>query len=441
MQTKFTSEQLADPKIAEANDILRKCVHCGFCTATCPTYVLLGDELDSPRGRIYLIREMLEENKAPTRQVVKHIDRCLSCLACTTTCPASVDYMHLVDRARAYIHDRYRRPMIDRLMRSVIAAVLPDPNRFYAALKLAALARPLAPIFKVATALKPVAAMLELAPGSPSVGTGTDGATVHKADGIRKGRVVLLTGCVQPVLAPHINTATIRLLNRFGVEVVTPAEQGCCGALVHHMGKEKAAHRAARANIDAWRAEHDDDGLDAIIINASGCGTTVKDYGHMLAADTQYAEKAAWVTSLACDISEYLERLGIAGTPAPEQLRVAYHSACSLQHGQKVTETPKQLLRRSGFDVVDVPEGHLCCGSAGVYNVLQPDIAARLRQRKIDNIARVTPDLVATGNIGCITQIASASSIPIVHTVELIDWATGGPKPATLTKSQSGPAR
>ncbi len=432
MQTNFSLAQLADPNIAEANDILRKCVHCGFCTATCPTYVLLGDELDSPRGRIYLIREMLEENRRPTPQVVKHIDRCLSCLACTTTCPASVDYMHLIDRARAYINERYKRPLIDRILRAVMAAVLPYPHRFYGALRLAALARPLAPLFKVANALKPVAAMLELAPSVPGIGSGTDGSIEFPAVGKAVGRVVLLTGCVQPVLAPHINEATIRLLTRLGAEVVTPRAQGCCGALVHHMGREKDAHVAAKKNIDAWMAELDGPGLDAIIINASGCGTTVKDYAHMLQGDAAYAEKAKRVSDLACDITEYLERVEMPETAFSPNLRVAYHDACSLQHGQKVTQEPKRLLRAAGFDVADVPEGHLCCGSAGVYNILQPDIASRLRDRKVENIERVTPDLVATGNIGCITQISSATALPVVHTVELLDWCTGGPLPKKL---------
>ncbi len=432
MQTNFSLAQLADPNIAEANDILRKCVHCGFCTATCPTYVLLGDELDSPRGRIYLIREMLEDDKPPRASVVKHIDRCLSCLSCTTTCPASVDYMHLIDRARTHVHETYRRPLADRLIRRVIAAVLPHTNRFFAALRLAALARPMAPVFKIVPALKPLAAMLELAPHAPSVGDTGNIAEHNPGEGPRKGRVVLLEGCVQPVLAPHINEATVRLLSRLGIEVVVPAAQGCCGALVHHMGREADARDAARANIDAWLAEADGEGIDAIIINASGCGTTVKDYGHLLGSDPAYAGKAARISSLALDITEYLATLDLAAAKAPAPLRVAYHSACSMQHGQKIISGPKSLLREAGFEVVDVPEGHLCCGSAGVYNVMQPDIASRLKERKVANIERVAPDVVATGNIGCITQISSGTETPVVHTVELLDWATGGVRPKAL---------
>ena len=432
MQTQFTPEQLADPDIDTSNQILRKCVHCGFCTATCPTYVLLGDELDSPRGRIYLIKEMLESGKPATPQVVKHVDRCLSCLSCMTTCPASVNYMHLVDHARAYIQKTYRRPLIDRLLRMVIAWVLPNPNRFHAALKLAALGRPLAPLFRLAKPLRPVAAMLDLAPSAGAEPEAGETRTVIPAEGNRIGRVALLTGCVQPVLAPHINDATIRLLTRLGVEVVVPPAQGCCGALVHHMGRESDAHAAAKRNIDAWIAEIDGEGLDAILINASGCGTTVKDYGHMLREDEAYAEKARRVSVLTNDISEYLDTFHIDAPADWKPLKVAYHSACSLQHGQKIQLAPKRLLIKAGFEVADIAEGHLCCGSAGVYNVLQPDIATQLRDRKIVNIQRVAPDLVATGNIGCMTQLGSGMSIPVVHTVELLDWVSGGPKPQAL---------
>ena len=432
MQTKFTEQQLANPDFAESNKILRNCVHCGFCTATCPTYVLLGDELDSPRGRIYLMKEMLESDKPASAHVVKHVDRCLSCLSCMTTCPASVNYMHLVDHARAHIQKTYRRPIVDRLLRTVIAAVLPDPNRFYASLRLAALARPMAPLFRLVPALKPVAAMLTLAPKIENDAQASESRVVHPADGRRTGRVALLTGCVQPVLAPHINSATIRLFNRHGIEVITPQEQACCGALVHHMGREDAAHAAAKKNIDAWMAEIEGEGLDAIIINASGCGTTVKDYAHMLREDGQYAENAKRISALAKDVSEVLDTVTITPSADLPRTKVAYHSACSLQHGQQIRDLPKTLLANAGFDVVDIPEGHLCCGSAGVYNVLQPDIATRLRDRKVENIDRVAPDIVATGNIGCITQIGGGTGIPVVHTVELLDWVTGGPAPRAL---------
>ena len=428
MQTHFSLAQLADPATAESNKILRACVHCGFCTATCPTYVLLGDELDSPRGRIYLIKDMLEQGRPATADVVKHVDRCLSCLACMTTCPSGVHYMHLVDHARAHVEETYRRPLKDRLIRRLLAMVLPYPTRMRAALTLAPLGRPFAPLFE-AIGLKPLGAMLRLAPagGLPQA---LPRQNLHPATGPRKGRVALLQGCANRVLGSHVNAATIRVLNRRGIEVVTPAAEVCCGALVHHMGREHEAHHQAKANIDLWTAEIEGRGLDAIVVNVSGCGTTVKDYGFMLRNDKAYAQKAARVSALTRDISEYLASLPQAAPAAPLGVTVAYHPACSLQHGQRVTRQPKELLARHGFAVTDIPEGHLCCGSAGTYNILQSEIARTLRDRKIANIVRTNPDVIAAGNIGCITQIASGTTIPVVHTIELIDWATGGPKPA-----------
>ncbi len=374
MQTNFTLAQLADPNIAVADKILRACVHCGFCTATCPTYVLLGDELDSPRGRIYLIKEMLEKNKPPTREVVKHIDRCLSCLACMTTCPSGVNYMHLVDQARVRIEQQY--------------------------------ARPLAPQ--------------------------TDAQRIFPVEGTRKGRVALLSGCVDRVVQPAIRAAAIRLLNRQGIEVVLTEGEACCGSLSHHMGREHEALAFVRNNVDAWTREIEGGGLDAILITASGCGTTIKDYGFMLRTDPSYRDKAAKVSELAKDISEYLAKLAPLPPVAVRNIKVAYHSACSMQHGQQIDREPKELLAKAGFIVRDIPEGHLCCGSAGTYNMLQSDIAARLLARKVENIAKTSPQVVATGNIGCITQIASGISVPVVHTVELLDWATGGPLPEAL---------
>jgi len=434
MQTRFSLAQLADPDIAESNRILRACVHCGFCTATCPTYVLLGDELDSPRGRIYLIKDMLEQGRPATADVVQHLDRCLSCLACMTTCPSGVHYMHLVDHARSHVEKTYRRPWRDRLVRALLAAVLPYPARLRAALKAAPLARPFAGLL-TAIGFKPLAAMLRLAPSADAVAVAAAAPQrrIHPADGLRRGRVALLQGCANRVLGGHINAATIRLLNRLGIEVVTPEDESCCGALVHHMGREHQAHAQAKANIDLWIEEIDGDGLDAIVINVSGCGTTVKDYGFMLRTDVAYADKAAKVSSLARDISEYLAALPLPEPVRPTGLTVAYHAACSLQHGQRIVRQPKQLLTRQGFVVKDIAEGHLCCGSAGTYNILQSEIAQTLRDRKIANIAQLSPDVIAAGNIGCITQIASGTAIPVVHPVELIDWATGGPKPTGLS--------
>jgi glycolate oxidase iron-sulfur subunit len=429
MQTSFTLAQLADPQVAESEKILRACVHCGFCTATCPTYVLLGDELDSPRGRIYLIKEMLEHDRPATAEVVKHIDRCLSCLACMTTCPSGVHYMHLVDHARAHIEETYHRPLIDRLMRAFLAHVMPYPVRLRAATLAAQLARPLAPLFAF-IGLKPIAAALRLAPSrKPEPMTPQQ---VYPARGQHRGRVALLAGCANEALKPSITQATIRLLNRHSVEVVVAPGEGCCGSLVHHLGREHAALAQARANIDAWTREIEGQGLDAILITISGCGTMVKDYGFMLRTDQAYAAKAAKVSALALDVSEYLATLRLDAPAARSTLTVAYHSACSLQHGQQVHREPKELLSQMGFVVRDVAEGHLCCGSAGTYNILQPDIADRLRARKIGHIEDTGADLIAAGNVGCMTQLAAGTAIPVVHPVELIDWATGGPVPEAL---------
>ncbi|MCQ4631840.1 glycolate oxidase subunit GlcF [Shinella sp. CPCC 100929] len=432
MQTNFTAEQLADPHVATSEKILRKCVHCGFCTATCPTYVTLGNELDSPRGRIYLIKDMLENGRPADAEVVTHIDRCLSCLACTTTCPSGVDYMHLVDHARVHIEETYKRPFWNRLTRNVLAAVLPYPGRFRLALKAAALGRPFAGLLKRVKVLEPFAAMLELAPRTLPKASDSAKPGTHLAAGARRGRVAILSGCAQPVLKPEINEATIRLLTRLGVEVVAPAGEVCCGSLVHHMGREAQALEAARRNVDVWLGEVEKGGLDAIIITASGCGTTIKDYGFMLRLDPAYADKAARVSALAKDVTEYLSTLDLPQQEA-RGLTVAYHSACSMQHGQKITMAPKTLLKKAGFVVRDPAEGHLCCGSAGTYNILQSEISAKLKARKVKNIEATKADLIATGNIGCITQIATGTPIPILHTVELLDWAYGGKKPAVLS--------
>ncbi|KAA1178313.1 glycolate oxidase subunit GlcF [Rhizobium tropici] len=439
MQTNFTLAQLADPHVAESEAILRKCVHCGFCTATCPTYVTLGNELDSPRGRIYLIKDMLENGRAADAEVVTHIDRCLSCLACTTTCPSGVDYMHLVDHARAHIENTYRRPLMDRLTRNVLAAVLPYPGRFRLALRLANLGRPFNGLLRRVPALKAFAAMLDLAPRRIPAPSPFARPARHEPQAEWRGRVAILTGCAQPVLDPAINEAAIRLLTRLGVEVVVPEGEVCCGSLVHHMGREEQALTAARANVDLWTREIEASGLDAIIITASGCGTTIKDYGHMLRLDPAYAEKAARVSALAKDITEYLAGLDLP-SHMPRGITVAYHSACSMQHGQKITMAPKLLLKAAGFTVRDPAEGHLCCGSAGTYNIMQPEISAELKARKVRNIEATKADIIATGNIGCITQIATGTNIPILHTVELLDWAYGGEMPAKLKGLQPAAA-
>ncbi|MEX2298888.1 MAG: glycolate oxidase subunit GlcF [Dongiaceae bacterium] len=430
MQTSFTLAQLADPDIDAANGILRSCVHCGFCLATCPTYLLLGDELDSPRGRIYLMKSMLEEDRAADAETATHIDRCLSCLACMTTCPSGVHYMHLVDIGRAHIEKTYRRPWADRALRSVLAHTMPYTGRFRAALLGAALLRPLRFL-----AFGRLRAMLDLAPGLPAPRSATEGAQIFPAEGTRRARVALLEGCVQPALKPAINEATIRLLTRHGIEIVQAEGAACCGSLAHHLGWQDESHAQAKANIDAWLREADASGLDAILVNASGCGTTLKDYGFMFRADPVWAAKAARVSALAKDVTEFLVAQGIgdaSGARDNRHLAVAYHSACSMQHGQKIDREPRDLLRRAGFEVREINEGHLCCGSAGTYNILQSDLADDLRARKATNIAKTGADILATGNIGCIAQLERAVNMPVVHTVELLDWATGGPKPAGI---------
>jgi glycolate oxidase iron-sulfur subunit len=426
MQTTFTPEQLSDPDIARSNDILRNCVHCGFCTATCPTYQVLGDELDSPRGRIYLIKDMLENARKPDAKTVMHIDRCLSCLACMTTCPSGVHYMHLVDHARAYIEKNYNRPLSDRVLRWFLARILPYPMRFRVALLGAKIGRPFARLMPDAR----LRAMLEMAPRTiPPVSRNDDPQTFAAEN--PKLRVALMTGCAQKALNTDINDATIRLLTRLGAEVVVAEGAGCCGALTHHMGKVTDSHATAAKNIKAWAREIDQGGLDAIVINISGCGTTVKDYGHMFRNDPLAAD-AARVSAIAMDVSEILMKLDL---PEGENknTKVAYHAACSLQHGQQIKAFPKDLLKWAGFTVLEPADSHLCCGSAGTYNLMQPEISKQLKTRKVQTLEALTPDIIAAGNIGCMMQIGGGTDVPIVHTVELLDWATGGPQPPALT--------
>jgi glycolate oxidase iron-sulfur subunit len=424
METSFTLEQLADPDMRESEKILRACVHCGFCTATCPTYVLLGDELDSPRGRIYLLKEMLEKNVPASDDVVTHIDRCLSCLSCMTTCPSGVNYMHLVDHGRRHIEETYTRPLTDRIVRWLLAFVLPRPSVFRKLIAFGSVARPIESLLP-----RRLRGMLELLPKTSSIAS-LKSERVFPAQGIRRKRVALLTGCVQQVIAPEINDATVRLLTRHGCEVIVASGSGCCGALSHHLGRE--ADNWIKANVDAWSLLVENEELDAVVVNASGCGTMVKDYGFLLRDESLYAEKAQHISAITQDVSELLISLGLKEPVMAMGQRVAYQNPCSMQHGQKVSAEPKALLAKAGFDVLDVPEGHLCCGSAGTYNILQPELAAQLRDRKVGNITTLHPDIIASGNIGCMVQIGSGTEIPIVHTVELLDWATGGIKPAAL---------
>lgn len=430
MQTNFTTEQLTDPEIARSNKILRACVHCGFCTATCPTYQVLGDELDSPRGRIYLIKDMLESGRDADEKTVKHLDRCLSCLSCMTTCPSGVNYMHLIDHARIHVERTYRRPWRDRVLRAMLARVLPYPRRFRLALFGAKIARPFARLLPDAR----LRAMVALAPKSLRPVSRLDDGQVLAPEGAKRARVALMPGCAQRALNTDINEATIRLLRRAGCEVVIPPAFGCCGALTHHMGREADAHRAASATIRGFAEIEKIAPLDAIIVNTSGCGTTIKDYGAIFTGDP-LEPHARRVAALTKDVTEFLATLGLPEPAGAAPLRVAYHSACSLQHGQQIRSAPKDLLSAAGFTVLEPRNPHLCCGSAGTYNILQPELSAELKRRKVETLDALDPQVIAAGNIGCMMQIGSGSAVPVVHTVELLDWATGGPKPPALEKT------
>ena len=428
MQTNFTLDQLKDPKTAEANDILRRCVHCGLCTAACPTYVLRGDERDSPRGRIYLIKGMLESGEGADRAVVRHVDRCLSCLTCMTACPSGVDYMHLVDIARDHIEKTHQRSPKERLVRRVLGRMLPDQRLFRRAMWAAIVARPMRGLLH-RLGMGGFARMLEVSSGQrPRRGRYHNVETV-KSDSPNGRRVALLRGCVQSALRPDITDATVRVLTLHGYEVVMEEQQGCCGALQHHLGLTEAAEAQVMCNVDSFSAAMRHTPLEAIIATASGCGTMMKDYGHVLTRDKAYTERAAKIADLTMDVSEFLAGIEVAPPKRWSDITVAYHGACSLRNGQQIEAEPRALLERVGFNVVEIAEPHLCCGSAGTYNILQPEFSDELRERKTHNIAATGADVVATGNICCLMQLRGGSSVPVVHTVELVDWALGGPLP------------
>jgi glycolate oxidase iron-sulfur subunit len=428
MQTNFTEPQLKDSDIKSTEKIFKKCVHCGMCNATCPTHQILGDELDGPRGRIYLIKDMLEKNKEPNEKVVKHIDRCLSCYSCMTTCPAGVNYMHVIDHGKKYIEKNYKRPFFDNLLRYFLSITLPNVKLF----KLSSYGVKLIKPFKFLLPSR-IRDMIDLMPTAfPKKSLPIQ--EIYKAKRKQKvARVALLTGCVQKEISPQINEATIRLLNRHGVEVVVPKKIRCCGSLNHHLGKEEDAHADFKNNINTWYEEHQKGNLDAILSNTSGCGTTMKDYGFIFRDDKELSKKAKLVSSLTKDITEYLyESLKLNIKPKDKKYKVAYHSACSMQHGQKVHTQPISLLEKTNNEILEIPEGHICCGSAGTYNILQSKIAKQLLAKKVNNIESLSPDFISTGNIGCITQISHGTKVPILHTIEVLDWYTGGPKPEIL---------
>ena len=417
MQTNFSEDQLKNKDNKSTEKILRKCVHCGMCNATCPTFNILGDELDGPRGRIYLIKEMIEKKKTPTKKVVSHIDKCLSCYSCMTTCPSGVNYMHLIDHGRNYIEKKYKRPFFEKVFRDFLSKTLPKPKIFRFLILFAKVGQ----IFKFLLPKK-LRSMLDVAP--------------KKIYGKKPtARVALLIGCVQRVVSPQINESTIRVLNRHGVEVITMPEIECCGSLNHHLGKESLAKETFKNNINMWYDEYLKNGLDAIISNTSGCGTTLKDYGFVFRDDNDLKKKAKKISELTKDITEFLDqnlKLSFKKDKLLKKYNIAYHSACSMQHGQKVHKQPIDLLEQTGNKVLNIPDGHICCGSAGTYNILQSDLANKLLKQKVDNINKIKPDFISTGNIGCIMQITNGTNIPILHTVEVIDWYTGGPKPKSL---------
>jgi len=419
MRTHFSPSQLTNPHLAAVEENLRACVHCGICTATCPTYVLLGDERDGPRGRIVMMQQMLEENATPSPETVLHVDRCLSCLACRSACPSSVDYARLVDTSRIHIQTRYRRAMGDRLLRWLIAKVLPRPGLMRLSLTFAPLGR-----------LLPgrLGAMARMST-RPKHRRGTASLTHVRA---MTRRVAIMPGCAQSVLAPEIDEAVARVLARRGIALVPLAGAGCCGSLVHHLGRSEDAKAWARRAIEAFEQAKD---CEAVLITATGCSAYLKDLEHVFAGDPVWQPRAA---AFAAKARDFLELAAAQSAAPPRRLRVAWQAPCSLQNGLKLADAGRKLLADSGFDVLDIPEGHLCCGSAGSYSILQPEIAGQLRERKLANIAALKPDVIATANIGCLHHLTGPDAPPVVHLAELIDWAEGGATPAFL-ESQRRP--
>lgn len=424
MRTDIDPQLLTDPDVKVSEEVLRACVHCGFCNATCPTYLLTGNELEGPRGRIYLIKNVLENGIKASRKTIEHIDNCLGCLACETTCPSGVDYSRLLEEARPRLDKLVKRPFTHRLLRAMLTRILPYPGRFRFALKMSGLGRVFSWLMP-----KNMRPLLDMAPKRLPRSAEVAKAGVVSAVGEKRMRVALLTGCAQQVLGPQINDATVRLLTRLGAEVVMPKDAGCCGALTFHMGERKRSRKLMQRNIEVWHNEVAENGLDAIVLNTSGCGTAIREYDYIFRHDPKLAVKAKTVTALVRDVAEVVAELGLGEASKASKLKVAYHDACSLQHGVQVKTQPRQLLKDAGFDVIEVPEAHICCGSAGTYNMLQPELASQLQARKAEHIESVAPQIVAAGNIGCMEQIAGGVKVPVVHTVELLDWATGGPRP------------
>jgi len=409
MQTNLAPEYqgTADGMAAEA--ILRKCVHCGFCTATCPTYQLLGDELDGPRGRIYLMKQVLE-GETPTRKTQMHLDRCLTCRNCETTCPSGVDYGHLLDIGRKLVDAKVERPLNESALRWALKEGLPSPL-FAPAMKLGQMLRPLMP-----TAIKNKIPQPQDAGAWPTA--------------LHARKVLMLAGCVQPAMMPNINRATARVLDAVGVQTIIAPKAGCCGAVKFHLNDQDGGKAQMRANIDAWWPYLDGQGVEAILMNASGCGVTVKEYGHILKDDPAYAAKAQRVSELTQDVSEWLPELSqkLSGRLQAHTGTIAFHPPCTLQHGQQLRGGVEQHLGALGFQVkVTGCEAHLCCGSAGTYSVLNPELSYQLRDRKLGHLnetfGETPPDLIVSANIGCITHLQSGSATPVRHWIEVLDEA------------------
>lgn len=400
MQTNLATEFLERPEGPEAERILRSCVHCGFCNATCPTYQLLGNELDGPRGRIYLIKQVLEGQRPSARSQL-HLDRCLTCRNCETTCPSGVEYSRLLEIGRTEIEHQVPRPWRERLLRSALLQLLPYRRRFSLALRLGQFVRPVLP-----------AALRGLVPKRVSA------RRARPAQHQR--RVLLPPGCVQPALAPQIDQAAVRVLDRLGITAVQPDKSGCCGAINLHLGQEAKSLDFMRRNIDAWWPAVEE-GVEAIVITATGCGVTVRDYGRLLAHDTRYAQKASRVSSLAKDLSELLADEPLQGLRDAEPRRIAFHAPCTLQHGMKLPGRTEQLLIRAGFELTAVPDAHLCCGSAGTYSILQPELSRELGDRKVTALESGAPEAIATANIGCLMEIRKRTALPVIHWIELFD--------------------
>lgn len=425
MRTNFSPEDLVRPEMGRAEASLRACVHCGLCNPVCPTQLLTGDELDGPRGRVQLVQNMLEKKAPPGADTVHHLDRCLGCLACKATCPSGVDYAQLIDTARGYIEEHHKRPWRERAYRTLLSFTLSRPGLSGMLMRMARVAKPLMPLLP--RGIGDLAARAPTGRLQPSLRPG-----VYRAEGKRRMRVALLRGCIQRAAAAEIDESTVRLLTRLGVEVVVVPSSGCCGALSWHMGKRKAARKLGRRNLAAWAKEMDGEGLDGVIANATGCTTMLKDYGHVFEEEDGWSFRGRRVGALVKDATQMIAQLDFSAVSGVARPVVAWHPPCSMQHGLGLGGLGEMLLTKAGFEVRVPKDSHLCCGSAGTYSLLQPELAGQLRVQKAAAINATGAGVVASANFGCLDHLRGALDVPAVHVIELIDWATGGPKPKRL---------